>query len=111
MFPGPNALANVVLNIIIDVEAHHVLWSHGRRFAAPVALPCVRGDFVSKSAGVQFEAIDRTARGNPAHSSTTSICAGSGRCERKHSLDDHENQLSHDGRAGVVTANLILQIL
>jgi hypothetical protein len=57
MFPGPNASANVVLNVITDVEAHHVLFLCGRRFAAPTALLCVqiRGAFVSKGAAVQFE--------------------------------------------------------
>jgi hypothetical protein len=52
MFPGPNASANVVLNIITDVEAHHALFLYGQRLAAPVALLClqIRGDFVSEGA-------------------------------------------------------------
>jgi hypothetical protein len=76
MFPGPNASANVVLDIITDVEAHHVL--HDRQFAAPVALLCVqiRGEFVSEGAGVQFEVIDRTARGDPAHGSAPQYAPG-----------------------------------
>jgi hypothetical protein len=63
MFPGPNASANVVLNIITDVEAHHALFLYGQRLAAPVALLClqIRGDFVSEGARVQFEVIDRTS--------------------------------------------------
>jgi hypothetical protein len=76
MLPGPNASANVALDNITDVEAHHVL--SDRRFAAPVALLCVqiRGEFVSEGAGVQFAVIDRTARGDSAHGSAPQYVPG-----------------------------------
>jgi hypothetical protein len=78
MFPGPNASANVVLNIITDVEAYHVFFSYDRRFAAPVALLClkIRGEFVSEGAGIQFEVIDRPTRGDPAHGSAPQYAPG-----------------------------------
>ena len=78
MFPGPNASANVVLNIITDVEAYHVFFSYDRRFAAPVALLClkIRGEFVSEGAGVQFEVIDRTVRSDLPHGSAQQYAPG-----------------------------------
>jgi hypothetical protein len=60
MFPGPNASANVVLNIITDVKAHHVLFCTPNDWPRRLLCVQIRGDFVSEGARVQFEVIDRT---------------------------------------------------